>query len=70
MTYLYKGKSGGFNIAVEYCFSSFDNCIKIIEMYVDGKYHRANWMSKQGLSDLMSNLENHFAINVKAEHLN
>ena len=30
---------------VEYVLSSLTNQIKVVDMWVDGKYHRLNWMS-------------------------
>ena len=56
MTYLYETKIGDSNVTVEYCYSSLNNCIKVVEMFVDGKFHRINWMSKKGRSKLMSEL--------------
>ena len=56
MTYLYETVIGNSNLTVEYCYSSLNNCIKVVEMFVDGKFHRINWMSKKGRSKLMSEL--------------
>ena len=56
MTYVYETVMGGKNLVVEYCYSSMDNCIKVVEMTVDGKFHRVNWMSNEGKDSLMSEL--------------
>jgi len=56
MSYFYKTVLGGKNLFVEYCYSSVDNCIKVVEMFVDGKFHRVNWMSNEGRNTLMAEL--------------
>ena len=56
MTYVYETVMGGKNLVVEYCYSSLDNKIKVVEMTVDGKFHRVNWMSNEGRDSLMSQL--------------
>ena len=56
MTYIYETVMGGKNLVVEYCFSSIDNCIKVVEMTADGKFHRFNWMNEVGQKKLMSQL--------------
>ena len=56
MTYMYETIMGGKNLVVEYCFSSIDNCIKVVEMTADGKFHRFNWMNEVGQKKLMSQL--------------
>ena len=56
MSYFYKTVLGGKNLFVEYCYSSLDNCIKVVEMTADGKFHRINWMSENGRNSLMSQL--------------
>jgi len=56
MTYIYETVMGTKKLVVEYCFSSVDNCIKVVEMTADGKFHRINWMSENGRNHLMSQL--------------
>ena len=56
MTYVYETVMGGKNLVVEYCFSSIDNKIKVVEMTADGKFHRFNWMSNEVGKKLMSQL--------------
>ena len=45
---------------VEYCFSTVDDCLKIVEMNLNGKFHRATWMSPKGRTNLMWALENDY----------
>ena len=54
---MYETVMGGKNLVVEYCFSSIDNCIKVVEMTADGKFHRLNWMSDAGRDKLMTALD-------------
>ena len=56
MTYIYKTMWSGSEIVAEYCYSSLDNCIKVVEMTADGKFHRFNWMNEVGQKKLMSEL--------------
>ena len=60
MTYMYETVMGGKNLVVEYCFSSIDNCIKVVEMTADGKFHRFNWMNEIGQKKLMSELKSDY----------
>ena len=60
MTYIYETVMGTKKLVVEYCFSSIDNCIKVVEMTADGKFHRINWMSENGRNNLMSQLMKHY----------
>ena len=60
MTYVYETVIGGKNLVVEYCFSSIDNCIKVVEMTADGKFHRFNWMNEVGQKKLMSELKSDY----------
>tara|TARA_R100000005_G_C4898733_1_gene141953 strand:- start:370 stop:606 length:237 start_codon:yes stop_codon:yes gene_type:complete len=52
--------SNGDDVKVEYTFSSKDNCIKVVEMTVNGKFHRITWMSAEGRETLMNLLEEDF----------
>jgi hypothetical protein len=60
MTYIYKTVWSGSEIVAEYCFSSMDNCIKVVELTVDGKFHRTNWMGPNGRDKLMSELKSDY----------
>ena len=54
MSYVYQWKvSNGDEVLVEYCWSSKDKCIKVVEMSVNGKFHRETWMSKEGRAEMM-----------------
>ena len=57
MTYVFEYVVGSDNVKVEYCFSSISDSIKVVEMWVNGKFHRTNWMSPEGNKALMARLE-------------
>ena len=70
MTYVYQKRiyNGGVTdsptiVKVEYVLSSLPNLIKVVDMWVDGKFHRLNWMSKEGQADLMDELEKDYLLN-------
>ena len=42
---------------MEYCFSAVSDSIKVVDMWVNGKFHRVNWMSHEGRDKLMARLE-------------
>ena len=56
MSYLYKTMWSGSEIIAEYCYSSLHNKIKVVELTVDGKFHRMNWMGPNGRDKLMDEL--------------
>ena len=58
MTYVYEYVVGNDNVKVEYCHSSITDSIKVVDMWVNGKFHRTNWMSPEGNKALMARLEN------------
>jgi len=58
MTYVYEYVVNGDNVKVEYCFSTVTDSIKVVDMWVNGKFHRVNWMSHEGRDKLMARLEN------------
>ena len=73
MTYVYTKRTyngGGTDvptiIKVEYVLSSLTKLIKVVDMWVDGKFHRMNWMSKDGQADLMDELERDYLNNYSA----
>ena len=73
MTYVYTKRTynGGVTdvptiIKVEYVLSSLTKMIKVVDMWVDGKFHRLNWMSKDGQADLMDELERDYWNNYSA----
>ena len=70
MTYVYQKRiyNGGVTdsptiVKVEYVLSSLTNLIKVVDMWIDGKFHRLNWMSKEGQADLMDELEKDYLLN-------
>ena len=56
MTYIYKTVWSGSEIVAEYCYSSLHNKIKVVELTVDGKFHRTNWMGPNGRDKLIGEL--------------
>jgi|TARA_Y100001960_G_scaffold245771_1_gene260615 hypothetical protein len=73
MTYVYTKRTynGGVTdvptiVKVEYVLSSLTKLIKVVDMWVDGKFHRLNWMSKEGQANLMDELERDYLNNYSA----
>jgi len=60
MTLVFNKKTSMGELVVEYVISSVSKAVKIVEMTLDGKFHRTNWMSRQGSLELMDELENHY----------
>jgi len=52
--------SDGRTMSVEYTFSNVTKALVVVDMSIDGKYHRWNWMSYRGRAELMSLLEEDF----------
>ncbi len=65
MTYIYETVMGTKKLVVEYCYSSLHNKIKVVEMTVDGKFHRFNWMNEVGQKELMSELVSDYTYNLQ-----
>ena len=62
MSYVYNWKlSDGSLMIVEYCYSTMDKVLKVVDMNLNGKYHRMNWMSPEGRNELMNLLNNDYA---------
>lgn len=57
MTYVYETKINDKDIWCEYVYSSVTKNLKVIEMSIDGEFHRFNWMNKTGQAKLMAGLE-------------
>ena len=64
MTYIYKTVWSGSEIVAEYCYSSLHNKIKVVELTVDGKFHRMNWMGPNGRDKLMGELMSEYDKNM------
>ena len=60
MSYVYEGSVNGVAGVVEYCWSSVDNCVKVVDMTIAGKFHRIGWMSKEGQQALLDLLTAHY----------
>ena len=63
MTYVFETTISGKDVVVEYTLSSVTHLLKVVDMKVDGKYHRLNWMSKEGQSNLMDMIERDYLDN-------
>ncbi len=63
MTYVYETTTADRNVVVEYVLSSVTLLLKIVDMTVDGKFHRLNWMSKDGQANLMDEIERDYLDN-------
>ena len=62
MTFVLETKSSsGSDMVIEYTMSSVTDTLKVIDMTVDGKYHRTSWMSPEGVSWLMGLLNKDYA---------
>ena len=60
MTLVFKKETSMGELVVEYVISSVTKGVKVVEMTLAGKYHRFNWMGKQGQLELIDELENHY----------
>ena len=63
MTYVFETTIADKAVVVEYVLSSVNGLIKVVDMTVDGKFHRMNWMSKEGQANLMDELERDYMDN-------
>ena len=63
MTYVFETTIDDRNVVVEYVHSSVNYLLKIVDMTVDGEFHRLNWMSKEGQANLMDELERDYLDN-------
>ena len=71
MTFVLKTESSsGSDMVVEYVMSSVTNELKVIDMTVDGKYHRTSWMSPEGVSWLMDLLVDDYSEKVSEDVFN
>ena len=60
MTLVFKKETSMGELVVEYVISSVTKGVKVVEMTLAGKFHRFNWMGKQGQLELVDELENHY----------
>ena len=68
MTYLHEYKSLSNLVQVEYTFSTVTDRIKVVDMWIDGKEHKINWMSHEGRAKLMARLEDDFTNRICGTH--
>ena len=60
-TRVYKWKlSDGRIMSVEYTYSNVTKALVVVDMSIDGKFHRWNWMSYKGRAEFIELLENDF----------
>jgi hypothetical protein len=52
--------TNGSKMLIEYTYSSVMRVLKVVEMSVDGKFHRENWMSPEARAEMMSLLVEDF----------
>jgi len=57
--YYWTTKASGV-MTVEYTLSNVTNKLVVVDMSIEGKYHRWNWMSYEGRTTLMALLEEDF----------
>ena len=57
MTYVHEYSINQDNVKVEYCVSAVSESIKVVDMWVNDKFHRVNWMSHEGRDKLMDRLD-------------
>ena len=60
MTLVFKKETSMGELVVEYVISSVTKGVKVVDMTLDGQFHRLNWMTNQGSLELMDDLENHY----------
>ena len=71
MTFVLKTKSSsGSDMVIEYIMSSVTNELKVVDMTVDGKYHRTSWKSPEGVSWLMELLMDDYSDKVSEDVFN
>jgi hypothetical protein len=55
MTFVFETETtNGATMVVEYVMSSVTNTLKVVDMTIDGKFHRTSYMSPEGVSWLMN----------------
>ena len=63
MTLVFKKETSMGELVVEYVISSVTKGVKVVEMTLNGEFHRLNWMSKEGQASLMEDLERDYLDN-------
>ena len=60
-TYVFEKDTTNGMMVVEYVMSSVTNTLKVVDMTIDGKFHRTSYMSPEGVSWLMDLLNKDYA---------
>ena len=63
MTYVFETKISDMDVWIEYTLSSVTGLIKVVDMTVNGKFHRMNWMDRDAKDSLMDDLERDYMDN-------
>jgi len=61
MTYVFEKDTTNGMMVVEYIMSSVTNTLKVVDMTINGKYHRTSYMSPEGVSWLMGLLNKDYS---------
>ena len=61
MTFVFEKDTSNGMMVVEYIMSSVTNTLKVVDMTINGKYHRTNWMSHEGRDWLMELLNKDYS---------
>ena len=61
MTYVFEKDTTNGMMVVEYIMSSVTNTLKVVDMTINGKYHRTSYMSPEGVSWLMELLNKDYS---------
>ena len=69
MTFVFEKDTSNGMMVVEYIMSSVTNTLKVVDMTINGKYHRTNWMSPEGVEWLMGLLMDDYSEKVSEDVL-
>ena len=61
MTFVFEKDTSNGMMVVEYIMSSVTNTLKVVDMTINGKYHRTSYMSPEGVSWLMELLNTDYS---------
>jgi len=61
MTFVFEKDTSNGMMVVEYIMSSVTNTLKVVDMTINGKYHRTSYMSPAGVSWLMDLLNKDYS---------
>ena len=70
MTFIFETETTNGMMVVEYVMSSVTNTLKVVDMTIDGKFHRTSYMSPEGVSWLMGLLLDDYSDKVSEDVFN